>query len=96
MALSNILAWSNVWRNVKQLDKDKNGFIDKTDFQQLIQDYFPKQMEGNSLYLYCKQNESSFDKKLLNYLQIKQKINSEVTLKLKELKEMNMILKEQQ
>ena len=53
-------------------------------------------MEGNSLYLYCKQNESSFDKKLINYLQIKQKINAEVTLKLKELKDVNMILKEQQ
>lgn len=32
MALSNILAWSNVWRNVKKIDKDRNGFIDKNDF----------------------------------------------------------------
>jgi hypothetical protein len=29
MALSNILAWSNVWKNVKKKDIDTNGFIDK-------------------------------------------------------------------
>jgi hypothetical protein len=32
MALSNILAWSNVWKNVKMKDIDKNGFIDKVEF----------------------------------------------------------------
>lgn len=87
MALSNTLKWSEIWRNVKKLDIDNNGFIDQTDFENLLRDCFPSKLDGVSLYEFFKRWEASFDETLLNYKPLKTEINTKLQKIVKERKE---------
>lgn len=78
MALNDTLAWSEVWRNVKKLDIDNNGFIEQQDFENLIKDFYPTKTENTSFYNLFKRWEASFDETLLNYRPLKTEINSKV------------------
>lgn len=52
MALSHIKNWSEIWREVKKIDCDKNGLISLLELETLFRDYFPDLLEGKSLTYY--------------------------------------------
>jgi cysteine sulfinate desulfinase/cysteine desulfurase-like protein len=39
--LTNLKGCQDIWRNVKNLDIDKNGFISTKELEDLIRDYYP-------------------------------------------------------
>ena len=52
MALTNLKNWSEIWREVKQIDYDKNGLISLLEIEALFRDYFPSHLEGKSLSMF--------------------------------------------
>ena len=45
VALGNLLGWSKIWREIRTLDIDRNGFIEKHELDQLLRDQFPVELE---------------------------------------------------
>ena len=54
MALTNLLAWSSIWRQVRKTDCDSNGMIDEEEFRGMFKDHFPEFFEGKSISAYLK------------------------------------------
>jgi hypothetical protein len=84
--LTNLKGCQDVWRSVKNLDIDKNGFISIQELGDLFKDYFPKEMVGKSLSNYFRKHISNYDKTLINYKPIKAEITSELTKRVQEMK----------
>jgi hypothetical protein len=87
MALANIKGWKDLWTDVRKIDIDKNGLMDINDLETLMKDYFPDHLEGKSLFYYLKQFCVSYDKNVINYKLVKESINKEVAMKLKDIRE---------
>ena len=86
MALTNLLAWSSIWKNVRKTDSDSNGMIEVQEFSALFKDYFPEFFDGKSISAYLKQYQASYDENLINYRLIKEQINNKIRERLKEMK----------
>lgn len=87
MALTNLKNWSEIWREVKHIDYDKNGLISFLEIEALFRDYFPSHLEGKSLSLFFRQSLASYDKTVVNYKPLKDDLNDAITVKLKEMNE---------
>ena len=61
--------------------------MDIHEIEYLLRDYFPGHLEGKSLYYYLYQYTTSYDKNLVNYKPVKESINREVVMKLRDLKD---------
>lgn len=85
-AMTNLLSWSKVWREIRTLDIDRNGFIEKHELEQLLRDQFPVELEKYSFFDYFEKYPCSYDPNLVNYLPIKNALNSKITLILLEQK----------
>ena len=92
MALTNIKSWSEIWREVKTIDCDRNGLISLIEIETLFRDYFPDLLEGKSLTYYFRQSVVPYDKNIVNYKPIKEQLNQEVSQKMKEMRENNSSL----
>ena len=76
--MSNLNGWSSVWREVKKLDVDRNGFLEMGDLEQVFRDYFPDKLIGYSFYTLFKSHESTYDRNLVNYKLLKDSINRKI------------------
>lgn len=54
IALTNLLGWSSIWREIRTLDIDRNGFIEKEGLEQLLRDQYPLKLEKFSFVAYFK------------------------------------------
>ena len=54
MAAGKKSAWGGIWKSVKQIDKDSNGFVTIEELENIFKEYFPVDLEGKSLLTYFK------------------------------------------
>lgn len=85
--MTNLKNWTDIWRNVRQqYDFDKNGFVSVDELTDLFFQYFPAQLEGKTMSHYCKDFISFYDNTLINYKNVREEINAEITKRLAEIK----------
>jgi len=63
--------WNLIWRAVKSLDIDRNGFLQINELENCFRDYFPLELEGKSAIHYFRKFGTDHDKDLVNYRKIK-------------------------
>jgi hypothetical protein len=87
IALSNLLGWSKIWREIRTLDIDRNGFIERHEFEQLLRDTYPFELQPYSLIGYLEKYPCSYDANLINYLPIKNALNARIAKIIQEQRE---------
>ena len=86
-ALTNLLGWSRIWREIRTLDIDRNGFIERQEFEQLLRDQYPLELEKYSFLDFLDKYPCSYDDNLINYLPIKNALNARISKILQEQRE---------
>lgn len=75
MAVSKKANWGGIWKSIKKIDKDSNGFVTIDELEEIFREWFPVELEGKSPYYYFKKFGSIQNKYLINYKKIKDSIN---------------------
>jgi hypothetical protein len=78
MALSKKAQWGGIWRSVKTIDKDSNGFVFSDELEEIFREWFPMELEGKSLSQLFKHYSSVQNKSLINYKSIKEHFNAKI------------------
>lgn len=52
MALSKKANWGGIWKSVKKIDKDSNGFVTIDELEEIFREWFPVELEGYNLILF--------------------------------------------
>lgn len=60
-----------IWKSIKKIDKDSNGFVTVEELEEIFKEWFPIELEGKSLYYYFRKFGSIQNKNLINYKKIK-------------------------
>ena len=65
---------AKVWRAIKDLDDDKNGFLSVEELELCFREQFPVALDGKSLVYYFRRWSTDHDKDLVNYRTIKESL----------------------
>jgi hypothetical protein len=63
--------WNLVWRAVKDVDHDKNGYLSIEELEECFREFYLLELEGKSMVHYWRQFGTDHDKQLVNYRKIK-------------------------
>ena len=58
MALKKKSNWGGIWKSVKQIDKDSNGFVGPHELEEIFKEWFPIELDGKTVFNYVKQFRS--------------------------------------
>ena len=75
MALAKISQWGGIWKSIKRIDKDNNGYVTIEEIDEIFKEWFPMELEGKSLRFFFKRFGSVQNKSLIHYKKIKEQIN---------------------
>jgi len=75
MASNKKANWGGIWRSIKKIDKDSNGFVTVDELEEIFKEWFPIELEGKTCYHYFKKFGSVQNRALINYKKIKDSIN---------------------
>ena len=78
MASSKKANWGGIWKSIKKIDKDSNGFLTIDELDEIFREWFPVELEGKSPFYYFKRFVSVQNKTLVNYKKIKESINRQI------------------
>ena len=78
MACSKKANWGGIWKSIKKIDKDSNGFVYIDELNEIFKEWFPVELEGKSPFYYFKKFVSVQNKSLVNYKKIKESINRQI------------------
>lgn len=68
MAVSKKGNWGGIWKSIKKIDKDSNGYVTVEELEEIFREWFPLELEGKSLMRYFRSKYSSIaNKNLINY-----------------------------
>lgn len=67
MAKNKKSSWGGIWRSIKGIDKDQNGFVTGDELEMLFREYFPLELDKKSLLKFFKKYRSIQNKSLINY-----------------------------
>ena len=70
----NANGWIRIWKQVKTLDIDKNGFLQIDELETCFRDFFPLDFDGKSAAHFFRKFGTDHDKSLVNYRKIKEAI----------------------
>ena len=51
-------AWGGIWKSIKQIDKDSNGFVTAEELEEIVKEHFPVELDGKSLIRYLRKFSS--------------------------------------
>ena len=71
---------ARVWRSIKEVDDDKNGFLSTDELEGCFREHFAPELEGKSLVYFFRRWSTDHDKELVNYRLIKAAIMARVDL----------------
>ena len=54
MALKKKSNWGQIWKAVKKIDKDSNGFVGAEELEELFREKFPLEMDKKTIMGYLK------------------------------------------
>lgn len=68
MASSKKANWGGIWKSIKKIDKDSNGYVTIDELNEIFREWFPLELEGKSLHRYFRVKYGSIaNKNLINY-----------------------------
>lgn len=59
MANGKKLAWVGIWKSIKKIDKDSNGYVTLEELDEIFREWFPLELEGKTLNRYFRQKYGS-------------------------------------
>lgn len=75
MALQKKDKWGGIWRTIKTIDKDSNGFVTPSELEEIFKEWFPLELNGKTLVNVFKKYRSETNKNFINYKLMKDYIN---------------------
>lgn len=69
---------ARVWRSIKDIDDEKNGFLSVTELQDCFIEHFAPELEGKSLVYFFRRWSTDHDKELVNYRRVKETIMEKI------------------
>ena len=54
MAINKKARWGGIWRSIKTIDKDSNGYVTIDELEEIFREQFPLELDNRSLYHYFK------------------------------------------
>lgn len=69
---------ARVWRSIKDVDDDKNGFLQVDELEACFIEHFAPELQGKSLVYFFRRWSTDHDKDMVNYRLIKETIMSQV------------------
>ena len=67
---------AKVWRSIKDIDNDKNGFLNVEELELCFREQFPVALDGKSLVYFFRRWSTDHDKDMVNYRYIKETLVS--------------------
>lgn len=61
LVLKNANGWNQIWRSIRSLDLDKNGFLSIEELENCFRDIFPVEYEGKSAVHYFRKYGTDHD-----------------------------------
>ena len=58
MAMKNKTNWGGIWKAIKGIDKDSNGFVTADELECIFKEFFPIDLDKKSLFGYFKKFRS--------------------------------------
>lgn len=65
---------AKVWRAIKDIDVDKNGFLSVEELELCFREQFPVALDGRSLVYYFRRWSTDHDKDMVNYRTVKESL----------------------
>ena len=62
---------AKVWRAIKDVDNDSNGFLEVNELELCFREHFSYELDGKSLVYFFRRYSTDHDKELINYRLIK-------------------------
>lgn len=69
---------AKVWRAIKDIDDDRNGFLQSDELEQCFREYFAPELAGKSLAYFFRRWNTDHDKDMVNYRFVKDTIMEKV------------------
>jgi Ca2+-binding EF-hand superfamily protein len=64
--------WVGIWKSIKKIDKDSNGFVTIDELDEIFREWFPLEMEDKTLNRFFRKKYGSVsNRNLINYKQLK-------------------------
>jgi hypothetical protein len=77
------LNYAGIWKSIKKIDKDSNGYVTIEELDEIIREWFPLEMESKTMNRWLRGEYGSVaNKHLINYKQLKNDINAKLIGKL--------------
>lgn len=80
---------AKVWRSIKDVDDDKNGFLQVGELEACFIEHFAPELRGKSLVYFFRRWSTDHDKDMVNYRMIKEAIMGQVSQFSTPIKEMS-------
>lgn len=75
---NNLNKMARVWRSIKDVDDDKNGFLQVEELEACFIEHFAPELNGKSLVYFFRRWSTDHDKDMVNYRLIKEAIMAKV------------------
>jgi Ca2+-binding EF-hand superfamily protein len=73
--------WVGIWKSIKKIDKDSNGFVTIDELDEIFREWFPLEMESKTLNRFFRKKYGSVsNRNLINYKQLKLDIQSRLQI----------------
>jgi hypothetical protein len=72
LAQTKKLNWVGIWKSIKKIDKDSNGYVTLEEIDEIFREWYPLELEGKTLNRYFRSKYGSVaNRNLINYKQLK-------------------------
>ena len=79
LALAKTANWAGIWKSIKKIDKDSNGYVTNDELDEIFREWFPLELDGKSLIRFFRTHYGSIaNKNLINYKQLKIEFNTKL------------------
>jgi hypothetical protein len=88
LALAKTTSWAGIWKSIKKIDKDSNGYVTVEELDEIFREWFPLELEGKTVTRFFRSRYGSIaNRNLINYKQMKADFNAKLLAALGELNE---------
>ena len=65
---------AKVWRSIKDIDEERNGFLNVDELEGCFREHFAPELDGMSLVYWFRRWSTDHDKEMIAYRQIKESL----------------------
>jgi len=90
LAIAKTPNWAGIWKSIKKIDKDSNGYVTVEELDEIFREWFPLELEGKTVIRFFRSRYGSVaNRNLINYKQLKADFNEKLLTALGELNEIS-------